>query len=124
MAASKAQRISGWVVSGLVSALFCFSAFGKFTQPPEVVEGADKFGIPLEKFAAIGAVELACVVLYLIPKTAFLGSILLAAYLGGATMTHVRIGDPWFMAVLVGVVAWVGYGLRRPDVIKGAFKDA
>ena len=33
-------------------------------------------------------------------------------YLGGATATHVRVGDPWFAPVLIGVVLWLGLFLR------------
>jgi uncharacterized membrane protein YphA (DoxX/SURF4 family) len=118
---SRKLTIAGWVISGLISALLCFSASGKFMQPPQVVESATHFGLPIEKFAAIGVVELACTVLFLIPRTAFVGAILLAGYLGGATVTHLRVGDPWILPVVIGVLVWVAYGLRRPDVILAAF---
>ncbi len=122
-AGSRKLTIAGWVLSGLVSALLCFSASGKLMRPfPEgVVEASKHLGLPLERFAAIGIVELACVVVFLVPRTSFVGAILLAGYLGGATAMHVRVGDPWVMPVVLGVVAWVGYGLRRPDVILAAF---
>ncbi|MDC3959612.1 DoxX family protein [Polyangium jinanense] len=123
-AGSRKLAIAGWVLSGLV-ALFMggVSAAGKFIQPPPpaVLEGAQHLGLPIEKYPAIGVVEVACVILFLIPRTAFVGAILVAAYLGGATAIHVRVGDPWFLPPLVGVIAWVGYGLRRPDVIRAAF---
>ena len=62
----------------------------------------------------LGILEVACTVIYLIPRTAVLGAILLTGYLGGATATHVRIGEPWFMPVLLGVVVWLGIYLRDP----------
>ncbi|MDI1475049.1 DoxX family protein [Polyangium sp. y55x31] len=123
-ASSRKLTIAGWVLSGLV-ALFLgvVSAGGKFIQPPPpgVLEGAAHLGLPIEKYPAIGVVEIACVILFLVPRTALVGAILVAAYLGGATAIHVRVGDPWFLPPLVGVIAWVGYGLRRPDIIRTAF---
>ncbi|HQX51357.1 MAG TPA: hypothetical protein PLY87_29495 [Planctomycetaceae bacterium] len=43
-------------------------------------------------------------------------AILLTAYLGGATATHVRVGDPFFMPIIMGFVVWIAYGLRQPAV--------
>ena len=59
--------------------------------------------------------ELACVAVYLIPRTAVLGAILLAGYLGGAVCAHVRIGDPGAVTpLLLGIFAWGGLYLREP----------
>jgi len=57
-------------------------------------------------------VEIACAIIYLIPQTSVLGAILLTGYLGGATATHVRVGEPVFMPVIMGVVIWLGIFLR------------
>jgi Mn2+/Fe2+ NRAMP family transporter len=61
----------------------------------------------------IGILEIACTVIYVIPRTSVLGAILLTGYLGGATATHVRIGDPSFFGpVIFGVLVWLGLWLR------------
>jgi hypothetical protein len=58
-------------------------------------------------------VELASAVLFAIPRTAFLGAILVTGYLGGAIATHARIGDPAFVGpLLLGILAWTGLYLR------------
>lgn len=58
--------------------------------------------------------ELSCVLLYAIPRTAVLGAVLITGYLGGAIATHVRIGDPSSLGALaVGVVAWAGKATSR-----------
>jgi hypothetical protein len=57
-------------------------------------------------------VEIACAVLYAIPRTSVLGAILLTGYLGGATSTHVRAGEPFYLAVGTGIVVWLGLYLR------------
>jgi hypothetical protein len=44
--------------------------------------------------------------LYAVPRTAVLGAILLTGYLGGATATHVRLGQPFFFPVVFGALLW------------------
>jgi hypothetical protein len=85
------------------------------THNPKVVEGfVGQHGFPEGVIGPIGAVELACAVLYAIPQTSVLGAILLTGYLGGAVVTHVRVGESFAAAVVVGVVLWAGLFLREP----------
>jgi hypothetical protein len=121
MAASKKQRIAGWIVSGIIAAFLAFSASGKFRDWPGKAEMFNHIGYASGTLMTIGVVEVLVAILFLVPRTAFLGAILLTGYLGGATATHVRVGDPFFGPIILGVVVWVGYALRRPDVVKGAF---
>jgi uncharacterized membrane protein YphA (DoxX/SURF4 family) len=121
VAASKKQRIAGWIVSGLIAAFMAFSASGKFRDFPGKAEMFSHLGWSVDTMKYVGVVEILVAVLFLVPRTAFLGALVLTAYLGGATAAHVRVGDPFFFTIIVGVVVWVGYALRRPDVIKGAF---
>jgi hypothetical protein len=61
----------------------------------------------------IGLIEIACSIIYLVPRTSVLSAILLTGLLGGATATNVRIGDPGFVGpVSVGIFAWGGLFLR------------
>jgi len=63
----------------------------------------------------LGVVLLTCTILYLIPRTAVLGAILLTGYLGGAVATHVRAGQGLFeilFPVVLGVLLWGGLVLR------------
>jgi xanthine/uracil permease len=57
-------------------------------------------------------VEIACAILYAIPRTSVLGAVLLTGYLGGATATHVRANEAFFLPVVTGVVVWAGLYLR------------
>ncbi|WP_338870047.1 DoxX family protein [Myxococcus stipitatus] len=102
----------GRVFTALVAALLAFSGVMKLTQSPEVLQGFERFGYAPSAVFTIGLVEVLCAVLYLVPQTAVLGAILVTGYLGGATATHVRIGDPFFAPVLLGVFAWGGLFLR------------
>ncbi|WNG32139.1 DoxX family protein [Cystobacter fuscus] len=104
---------TGRVLSGLVSALFLMSAVMKLSQNPQVVQGwQGQSGYPLSTLVPIGIVEILCVVLYAVPRTAVLGALLLTAYLGGAVATHVRISDPFISPIIIGVVVWAGLYLR------------
>ena len=111
---SKPALWIGWILGVLPALLLIFSAVMKFMKPPEVVEGFVKSGYPERLALPLAIVEVSCTILYLIPRTAVLGAILLTGYLGGATATHVRIGEPFFMPVLVGVALWLGLYLREP----------
>lgn len=114
---SKAQRITGWALTGLVG-LFMIGASGapKFFDFPGKNEMMDKLGIPLPLLPTIAVLEIAVTVIYLIPRTAFPGAILMTGYLGGAVFTHLRVGDPWFFPIIVGVLAWLGLALRQPMI--------
>lgn len=105
----------GWVLSALPCLLLIFSASMKLNPPAEVIKQMTDNGFPMQLATPLGITELACVVIYLIPRTAVLGAILLAAYLGGAISSHVLklegVGV-WFTPVLLGVVLWLGLWLR------------
>jgi DoxX-like protein len=113
------RKIAGWVVSGLMAAFMLLDAGMKFAQPAAVAEAFQRTGWPMDLSATLGAILLACTVLYLIPKTAVLGAILLTGYLGGAVATNLRLHNPvfntWF-PVVFGVLLWIGVWLRERKV--------
>jgi hypothetical protein len=103
---------AGRVVSALPVLMLVFSATMKFIRSPEVVDGFTHLGYQPNVILPLGIVELACTVLYIIPQTSVLGAILLSAYLGGATATHFRVGEPYFAPIITGVFVWFGLFLR------------
>jgi DoxX-like family len=74
------------------------------------------YGYPDGSLTSIVMVEVVCAILYAIPRTSALGAILLTGYLGGATATHVRVGEPFFIPIIVGIVVWLGLYLRDERV--------
>ncbi len=119
---SKTQKVIGWVLTVLVGIfLIGVSGVPKFLDFPNKKEMMDKMGIDLELLPKIGVLEIVISLLFLIPRTSFLGAILITGYLGGAIMTHLRIGEPWFFPVIIGVVMWVALGLRQPTIFSLAF---
>ena len=113
-AASKRLLWVGRVLSALPVLMLVMSATMKFMKPAPVVEGFTHLGIPDRLALGLGVLELACTVIYLIPRTAVLGAILLTGYLGGAILTHLRVGDPVIMPAVLGVLVWGGLFLREP----------
>jgi hypothetical protein len=106
---------TGRIVGGL-PALFCLiDGVMKLFKPAVVVEGTKQLGYPESAIVGIGLVLLASTLLYLIPRTAILGAVLLTAYLGGATATHVRVSAVLFnilFPIFFGALLWAGLWLR------------
>lgn len=120
---SKVQHITGLVLTGLVG-FFLIGASGipKFLDWEGKTELMAKLGLPLSLLPAIGTVEILVTILYLIPKTSFLGAILVTGYLGGAILTHLRVSDPWYFPIIIGVIAWLGLALRQPLIFQLLFR--
>ncbi|MGD0990743.1 MAG: DoxX family protein [Candidatus Sulfotelmatobacter sp.] len=111
---SKKMVWSGRIVSGLAISLFLFTAMFGLLKPAMAAQGFAHYNYPDRALLPILIVELACVALYAIPRTSVLGAILLTGYLGGATATHVRVSEPFFLPILVGIAIWLGLFLREP----------
>jgi hypothetical protein len=117
-AAPKAWKIwAGRVLSALPVLMLLFSASMKLSHAPQFAEmWTGKLGWPEGLLGTIGLLEIACVAVYVVPRTAVLGATLLTAYLGGAVATHVRIGDPFVIPIMLGVLLWAGLYLRDERV--------
>lgn len=109
---------TGRVLGFLPVPLLLFSAFMKLSGPPQLAEGFSHLGIPLSHAVGLGILEVACTLVYLAPRTAVLGAVLLTGYLGGAIQTHIRVGDPVWTHILLGVAIWGGVWLRDPRLRK------
>jgi hypothetical protein len=113
---ARANRIGTAI--GMVAVLFLlFDSVIKVLQVAPVTESFAQLGYPTRLALAIGLLELGCLVLYVIPRTAVFGAILLTGYLGGAIATHVRVGSPLATHVLfpvyVALLLWGGLFLRE-----------
>jgi hypothetical protein len=113
---SKAARWTGRVMSGLAGLFLLMDAVMKFARPEVVTKGTVELGFPESVILPLGVVLLVSTMLYVVPRTAVLGAILLTGYLGGAVCTHVRVGNPLFSHVLfpvyLGALLWGGLYLR------------
>jgi hypothetical protein len=110
---------TGRIMSGLPALFLLCDGIMKLVKPAPVVKATTELGYPEDVILGLGIVLLACTTLYLIPRTAVLGAILLTGYLGGAVATHVRVGDGLFsitFPVIFGALLWGGLCLRDSQV--------
>ena len=109
------KLIGGWVLHGLIAGIMILAGSAKVLGffPPEEVA---KLGLSLP-IQAIGAGELACAILLLIPRTSSLGLLLTSGFWGGAICLHMSKGEPFVLQSAFLIITWVGGYLRVP----GAF---
>lgn len=113
-------RWIGRVLSALPSLFLLFDVGIKFSGHPAVAEASARLGLPLALSPTLGVLLAACLALYLVPRTAPLGAVLLTGYLGGAVAIHLRVGDPLsshtLFPVWLGIFLWLGLFLRDARV--------
>jgi DoxX-like family len=114
--ASKKMLWTGRVMSALPALMLLFSAVMKLLMPPPVADGFKHLGFELNVVMGIGILQIICTVIYLIPRTAVLGAILLTGYMGGAIAVSLRVGDSYLLQFLFGVLLWGGLYLRDPRI--------
>ena len=115
-APSRPQMWAGWTLTGLVALFLAMDAAMKLADLAPVRQASAQIGWPLALDQPIGVVELVGLGLFVVPRTAVLGAIVLTGLLGGAVAAHLRIASPLFSHVLfgvyVGVMMWGGLWLR------------
>jgi hypothetical protein len=109
---SKTMVWVGRVVSALLVLGMLLSGVMKLVKPDGMAEQFEKLDLDDSMALGLGILEIACTIVYAIPRTSVLGAILLTGYLGGAILTHVRIGDPFIFPIIFGVLVWGGLYLR------------
>jgi len=117
---TRTTRWTGRVLSGLAILFLAWDAGIKLVVLAPVAEAFTRLGYPVSLAVGIGLLELACLALYVIPRTSVLGAVLLTGFLGGAISTHVRVQDPLlthsFFPIYVGLLVWGGLLLRDAGV--------
>ena len=115
---TRGARWAGYALTALAALFLAFDATIKLLVIQPVVDSFARLGLPADLPRTIGALEAVLVLVYLVPRTALLGAILLTGYLGGAIMCHVRVADPLFSHILfpvyLGTFMWGGLYLREP----------
>jgi hypothetical protein len=103
---------TGRIVSGLIVFLLLSGSIYGIINAAKLAPQSAKYGYPEGSMVKIQITCLICALIYAFPRTAILGAILLTGYLGGATATHVRVSEPFFIPIFVAVLAWGGIFLR------------
>ena len=117
--ASRGRIWTGRVLTALIALFMLMDAIMHLVQPTPVTEAFARIGVPEHLSVGIGVLALVCVAISLIPRTAVIGTILLTAYLGGATAIQVRAGSTLFEVLfpgILGAILWTGLALRNDRV--------
>lgn len=113
--AVKTTLWAGRILSALAILFLIFDSVIKVLNTAPAAEATTQLGYPASLVVTIGVVELVCLLIYIVPRTAVLGAILLTGYLGGAVATNLRAGTPVFnilFPIIVGLLIWGGLFLR------------
>lgn len=106
----------GRIISILICLLFTASGLGKLAGGESVAESFGHLEFPIPLATTLAVIELTCVIIYAIPRTVILGSILLTGYMGGAICAHLRVDDLPIPQLVIGMLVWVGVYLREERV--------
>lgn len=113
---SRAARYTGRALSGLMVLALGMDCAIHLLHTRQAVEGTVALGFSENVLFPLGLIQLAALVMYVVPRTAALGALLWTGYLGGAVATHVRAGHPLLthtlVPVFVATVLWAGLVLR------------
>jgi hypothetical protein len=112
----RAQLWTGRVLTGLVATFLLLDGVAKLLQLAPVIEATQKLGFAIAVIRPMGVVLVVSTLLHLMPRMQVIGAVLLTAYLGGATATLVHAGTPFWFPVAMGVVLWIAYYLRSPQL--------
>jgi hypothetical protein len=113
----KTKNITGWSLSILLALVFLASASMKLMGGEEIAKGAAMMGLSAGGLQLIGVIEVLSIGLFLIPRTGILGTLLLAAYLGGAIVTHLEHGQPVMVPVIIQCMVWITAVIRFPELV-------
>jgi hypothetical protein len=116
---SKTRTALTWGLTGLVGLGMIASAGGKLAMAPPLVANFEKMHLT-PYLRPIGVLELVIAVLFLVPKTSSLGTLLVTGYFGGAVVAHLAGGAPGEMVppLLLGALAWGSAALRNPGTFE------
>lgn len=113
---SKGKVWAGMSLTGIVTVVLLGSAIAKILGVPQMVDGLTHAGIPRGAIVPIAAVELSCLALYLFPRSAVLGALLLTGYFGGATVTHIIGRENFIPPLIIGLWIWGGVYFRVAEL--------
>ncbi|QOV99060.1 DoxX family protein [Rhodococcus pyridinivorans] len=115
-APSRAARIAGLIVSGLVVLFLLWDSIIHIANVSQVQEAMADLGFDPSLNRVFGVVLLICLIAYVLPPTAILGAVLLTGYLGGAVATNLLTEQPIVSTTLfpiyTGILVWGGLWLR------------
>jgi hypothetical protein len=109
-------KIIQWSTAALASFIFIGSGLSKMFGGEEAIQMAAGIGLSPLQFKALGWVEIISAVLFIIPRTGLVGTLLLAAYMGGAIAVHLTHDQPLWAPAIIEALVWIMAWLRYPEL--------
>lgn len=100
------MRIIGRTLMGFLSLFLLFDGGARAVGFAPYVEGTVQAGYPASYGVGIGVLLIVPTALYLLPRTAVLGAILLTGYLGAAVASNLRVGLSFVFPLVFGMLVW------------------
>lgn len=120
---TKTKKIIDLSLTGIVGLIFVGSAMSKFFGGDGAVQMAQDIGLNATNYKFIGLIELVSIILFLIPRTGVLGTLLLAAYMGGAIAVHLTHGQSVMAPAFIEVILWSVAAVRFPELKSRLFNS-
>lgn len=111
----------GWALTALIGLALLLSSFMKIAGGEEVAKNAAAIGLGAGAIKLIGVLEVLCLVFFIVPRTGVLGTLLVAAYLGGAIVTHLEHQQPFLAPLLIQCLVFIAAAIRFPELGKRLF---
>ncbi len=115
-APSKSSLLAGRIISVICILFLLFDAIAKILKESNSVKGTVTLGYSENMVTVIGTILLISTIIYIIPRTAILGAILITGYLGGAIAIMLRVGTPTYFPIIFGILIWLSLYLRNEKV--------
>lgn len=118
---TKAKNIVIGILSGMVAFVFIASGLFKLLGGEKTAEMAKALG-GANHLITLGMLELLMTLLFLIPRTGIIGSLLMIAYMGGAMAVHFVNGQSIVVIVLIQILIWITTAFRFPETAERLFR--
>jgi len=113
---SKTRKIASWILVLLLTAVFAMSAAGKLSGQEPMKSHFEEWGLShMTTVIAVG--EIVSALLFLIPRTSSVGTLLLSSHMGGAICIHMAHGELYVIQSIILVLVWVTQYLRYPELL-------
>lgn len=113
---TKTRNRINWVAAAIVAFIFLGSAIAKLTANEATLKQVAAFGVEATTYAFLGIIEIVAVILFLVPRTSIIGTLLLVAYMGGAIATNLEHAQPLAPPIIVSILVWIVAFVRNPEL--------
>lgn len=119
----KWKNMIGWILTGIIVLMMAASATDKILGSEHALEMTKSFGITPGTYMILGMIELLSVILFAIPRTGILGTLLLTSYLGGAIATHLQHQQNIGFPMAIEMVIWITATIRFRELSSRIFPN-